>query len=288
VPLGIAIGFFAIAPTAFAQTPPPGSPGTVTLPLSEYDRLVERASRPTTTPERPPVPAVVARADLQARASADVLRGTITLQGEVLQDGRVKVPIVSGTTLMDVQQGGAPVPVTTDSGVTSAILSGPGPFTLTVTFGCDVVSEPGRASAPLPAVRAGTVRATIDVPGDAADVRVDPGLAGARSSAAGRTIVELTLQSGVASRASWSSREAVRAPKEARIVSDVKTLVTVGENDVRLASLFDVNVLQGQPEQIDLQVPEGFDVVSVSGGSVENAGSRSPSAKRPGAATSSS
>jgi len=261
-----------IAPMSLAQTPPAGAPGTVTLPLSAYDRLVERASRPPVTPERPPVPAVVARADLQARASADALRGTITLQGEVLQDGRVKVPIVSSTTLIDVQQGGAPVPVMTDSGVTSAILSGPGPFTLTVAFGSDVTSEPGRASAALPAVRAGTVRATIDVPGDGADVRIDSGLAGARSSAAGRTTVELTLQPGVASRVSWSSREAVRTPKEARIVSDVKTLVTVGESDVRLASLFDVNVLQGQPEQIDLQVPEVFDEVSVSGGSVENAG----------------
>ncbi len=266
----LAIPIFASA--ASAQTPPPGTPGTVTLPLVEYDKLIERASRPAPPAERPPVPAVVARADMLVHATPSDVHGTITLQGEVLQDGRVKVPLVSGATLIEAQQGTAPVAVVTESGLTSAILSGPGPFTLTVSFGVEVVTEPGRASAPLPAVRAGTVRATIDVPGDSADVRVDRGLAGARSSSGGKTSVDVTLEPGVASRLSWSSREAVRAPKEARVVSDVKTLVTVAESDLRLASLFDISVLQGQPGRIDLQIPDGFEIVSVSGGSVETAG----------------
>jgi hypothetical protein len=266
-----------VVPASSGQTPPAVPPGTVTLPLADYDKLVERAAHPPAPSERPPVAAVVARADLRVRVSATDLRGSGTLQGEVLREGRVKVPVLDGATLLEIQQNGAPVPVVNDSGTTSAILSGPGPFTLTVSFASDVTSEPGRASAVLPAVRAGTVRATIEAPGDNADVRVDGGLLGARSSVAGKTIVEVTLEPRAASRISWSSREqAVRTPREARLVTDVRTLVTVAEGDLRLASLFDVSVLQGQPEQLDLQVPEGFEVVSVSGGSVESSGQQGP------------
>ena len=265
-----------LSPVSFAQTPPVAPPGSVTLPLVDYDKLVDRAAHPPAPAERPPVAAVVARADLQVRVSAAGVHGTATLQGEVLSEGRVRVPLVDRTptiALLDAQQAGAPVPIVTEGGTMSAILSGRGPFTLTLAFGSDVTSEPGRASALLPAMWAGTVRATIEAPGDNADVRVAEALIGSRSSSAGKTVVEVTLQPRVLSLVYWSSREqAVRTLREARLVTDVKTLVTVAEADLRLASLFDVNVLQGEPEQLDLQVPDGYEVVSVSGGSVESAG----------------
>ena len=268
--------FFLLAPVSSAQTPPAPPPGSVTLPLTEYDRLVDRAAHPPMPVERPPVGAVVTRADLQLRLSPATVRGTATLQGEVLREGRVKVPLLdlapmSGIT--DVEQAGTSVPVVTESGgMASAILPGPGPFTLTVSFVIDVMTEPGRASATLPAVRAGTVRATIEAPGDKVDVRVADAFIGSRSSAGGKTTVEATLRPRTQSLIYWSSREQVTAkPREARLVTDVKTLVTVAEADLRLASLFDVNVLQGLPDRLELQVPDGFDLVSVSGGSVETA-----------------
>jgi Carboxypeptidase regulatory-like domain len=272
----VACASLLLASALFAQTPPVTLPGSVTLPLVEYDKLVERAAHPPAPAERPPVAAAVARADLQVRLSAATVRGVATVQGEVLREGRVKVPLLDGAPMIgfvDIQQAGVPVPVVTESGTTSAILSGPGPFTLTISFGTEVTTEPGRVQAVLPAMRAGTVHATIEAPGDNVDVRVDRGLAESRSSSAGKTIVNATLQPRVLSVISWSSRDqGVRTVREARLVTDVKTLVTVAETDLRVASLFDVNVLQGQPEQLDLQVPEGFDVVSVSGGSVETAG----------------
>ena len=40
-----------------------------------------------------------------------------------------------------------------------------------------------------------------------------------------------------------------------RLLSDVKTLVTIGDADVRLLSLVDVTLVQGEPTQIDVQIP---------------------------------
>ena len=123
----------------------------------------------------------------------------------------------------------------------------------------------------LPAVHAGSVSATIDLPGEIADVRVQQGAITSRGVTAGRTRIEVTLDPGKATLVSWSSREtgdqAVR--REVRLLSDAKTILTIGEADERLATMFDVTVVQGDPTRFDVRVPAGFELTSVSGPSVE-------------------
>jgi len=68
--------------TAVAQERPrlpQGPPGTVTLPVADYDRLVDRAGQPERRPDPPPVDAVVGRADLRARVISNIGRGTLQL-----------------------------------------------------------------------------------------------------------------------------------------------------------------------------------------------------------------
>ena len=55
---------FAAAADDVALPPVPAS-GNVTLPLDEYNRLVELASKPTRKPDTPPVPYTMKRADVQ-------------------------------------------------------------------------------------------------------------------------------------------------------------------------------------------------------------------------------
>jgi len=54
------------------------------------------------------------------------------------------------------------------------------------------------------------------------------------------------------------------------MLSEVKTLVTIGEADVRLLTLVDVTVVQGEPSQFDVAIPAGYEVTGVSGASVES------------------
>jgi Carboxypeptidase regulatory-like domain len=123
----------------------------------------------------------------------------------------------------------------------------------------------------LPMPAAGTTVATIDLPGDPAAVRVEPGIVTRRQSAAGRTVIEATLEPGKRARVSWSVREAaVQAPPLAtRTLADVKSLVTIGDADLRLVSLVEITVVRGEPRTFDIRLPDGFDVASVSGTSVE-------------------
>ncbi len=268
----------ALAATAGAQAAnvvqerraPQGPPGTVTLPLPEYDRLVDRAAKPPKRPESPPIAAVLARAEAHLRVGGDSVRGTFTLAGEVFRTGSTKVPLIAGATLLDARLAGRPLPLLHEGEAEVAVLTGPGPFAITLDWGAPLAAEPGRASFILPVPAAGSARATLDVPGEQADIRLAPGLITRRTAANGRTIVEATLDPGSRAHFSWTAREGTAAaPRETRFLSDVKTLVTVGEAELRLAVLVDVNVVQGGPERFALRLPPGFEITGVSGSTLE-------------------
>src|SRR2546430_12858369 len=94
--------FAALAPAAAAQPPRPAdSPRTVTLALGEYNRLIDLASRPPQASAVPPVPAVLASADLRVRVERDTARGTFNLTGDVLRTGVSRVTLVAGPNALD-------------------------------------------------------------------------------------------------------------------------------------------------------------------------------------------
>ena len=99
VTFGVAgIVLASTAQSAIAQ--PVAAPNTVTISLAEYNRLVDRAANPAVPVPVPPTGAVVSQADLALRVDGELLRGTITLQGEVLRAGQIAVPLLSGGTLI--------------------------------------------------------------------------------------------------------------------------------------------------------------------------------------------
>lgn len=262
------------ASTAQAADPPAlplANPGTVTISLAEYNRLVDRASAPVTPPATIPVGAFVAQADVTLRVEGDLLRGTITLQGDVLRDGPTGVPLVAGGTMLSARAGGQPVPILLERGLYHGVLPAAGPFTVQIEWAAPIATEPGRASAALPAISAGTIHATLDLPGEGSELALERGTITARTVARGRQIVEAAMEPGGAPRVSWSSREAsTAAPVRAlRLLDDVKTLVTVGESEVRLTAMVDVTVLQGSTGSLALRVPAGFTVAGFTGAPAE-------------------
>ncbi len=56
-----------------------------------------------------------------------------------------------------------------------------------------------------------------------------------------------------------------------RLLDDVKTLVTVAENDIRVTALFDVTVVQGTTGTLTVRLPAGFTLTSFTGAPNEGA-----------------
>ncbi len=275
--------FFLLATCVYAQTPTRSGDTarsdpsrSVTLSLTEYNRLIDLAGRPTQGPALAPVGAVLSSADLRVRVERDSARGIFNLAGDVLRPGVNRVNLLSSATLIEGTVSGRPLPLDADGNMHTALLPGPGPFAVRLEWGTPLVFAPGRASFVLPAPPAGTVRATLDVPGDQADVHISAGLITKRSVLDGRTIVEITMRPGTQTDVWWSMRDSapVAAAREVRMLGDVLTLVTLGDSDVRMAALVDVTIVQGEPRTIVVRLPAGYELTGISGNSLESSEQR--------------
>jgi hypothetical protein len=271
----LAAAMVLACPSAFAQDLPrasPGAAGTVTLTRAEYDRLLDLGTRRPAGVETAPVPALLTRTDIRVRVDGVSARATMRVDGEVLRAGIAKVTLVKNATLLDARMDNRPLPIVAEGGAHVALVAGPGPFSATLQVGAPLAFQPGRASFVLPVPASGSATASLDIPGEQADVQLSSGLILRRASANGRTVVEATLTPGVATEVRWSTHDNAGsngAARDVRLLSDVKSIVSIGDADVRLISLVNVTVVQGEPAQIAVAIPAGYELVSVSGASLD-------------------
>ena len=246
--------------------------GNVTLTLEEYNRLVELAAKPPKTPDTPPLPYSLKRAEMKLRVENDSVLGTVELDGEVFRKGISKVPLTSGMTVLDAHQNGKGVPLQQENGTHTALLAGPGEFSVALETGLPLRIEAGRASFRLPVPGAGSAQLSLTIPGDHTFAYLSPGLITSRKSENGHTTIEATLAPGQAATISWATREIIApvVPREVRFLAEAKTLVSVSEAEMRVAVLADLTVLQGQPLQFEVQVPEGFEITGVTGPTLDS------------------
>jgi len=248
------------------------SPGNVTLSLDEYNKLVELAAKPVKLIETPPLPYALKHAEIKLGLENETAIGTLQVQGEVFRKGIIKVPLTSGITLLDAHQGSDGIPLDQENGTQSALLRGPSEFSVDLDTAIPLRIDAGRASLNLPVPSAGSVQLAISIPGDHTLVNISPGVITARKSENGKTAVEATLVPGQTTTIWWATREAP-APvtaRENRFLTDIKTLVSVSEAEFKLAALADVSVVQGEPQQFELEVPSGYEITGVTGPSLES------------------
>ena len=252
--------------------PLPGSSGTVTLSLAEYNRLTELASRKPTTTEAPPLSFVLSRAAFRLRVEDQSLTGALDIDGSVLEKGSVKVPLTSGITILDAKQANSPLPLLQEGRTHSAILTGPGAFAVNLNIASALTIEAGRASFTVLVPAATSSLLTLDLPGNHANVRIEPGLITNRTTVNGHTIVEASLEPGKPARVWWTTREiaAPVAQREVRFLSDIKSVVSVGDSQLRSTALCDVTVIQGEAAEFRMPLPQGFELAEATGSTLDS------------------
>ena len=260
---------------AAAQRPdilPLPSSGNVTLSLDEYNRLIALAAKPVKKPDGAPLNYALQHADLRLHVTSDSVVGSVTLEGETYAKNATKVGLTTGMTILDARQDGKFLPLQLENGMITAVLPGSASFAVALDAGLPLGIEAGRASFAIPVPSAGSARLALIVPGDHANVRIAPGLITNRSSANGQTSIEATLVPGQTATVWWTTREVVApmVPREARFLSSLKTLFTVSESDLHIATLADITVVQGDPTQFTLTVPAGYEITSVTGPTLES------------------
>ena len=254
-----------------ATLPLPDS-GNVTLTLDEYNRLVELASKPPKRPEIAPLPYSIKHADVKLHVDSDGVLGTVQLEGEVFRKGVSKVPLTTGMTILDAHQNGKGLPLQQENGTHTALLPGPGEFSVALDTGLPLRIEAGRASFSLPVPAAGSVQLALVIPGDYTFANISPGLITSRKSENGHTVIEATLVPGQPANVWWATRETITpvVPREVRFLSDAKTLISVSEAEMRVAVLADITIVQGEPAQFQIEMPAGYEVTGVTGATLDS------------------
>jgi hypothetical protein len=255
-----------------AVIPAPSSAGTVTLSLAEYNRLSELATRKPKTADAAPLPFALSRTAFKLRVEDQSVLGSVEIEGTLLEKGPTKVPLTTGLTVLDARQANNSLPLLQEGLTHAAILNGPGAFSLSLNVASQLTVEAGRASFILPAPVASSALLTLDLPGSHANVRLEPGLITNRSTDNGHTIIEATLEPGKPTRVWWTTRE-VAAPvtqREVRFLSDVKSVVSVGDSELRVAALCDVTVIQGDAAEFRVPLPPGYELTEATGTTLES------------------
>ena len=255
-----------------APLPAPGAAGTVTLSLSEYNRLVELATRKSAQPDQVPLPYVLSRAMFKLHVENQTLVGTVDIDGSLLEKGAVKTPLTTALTILEAKQAGNPLPLLQEGPSHAAILNGPGPFAVSLGVAAPLAIEAGRASFMLAVPLASSSTLTLELPGNHANVRVEPGIVTSRDTVNGVTRIEAALEPGKPARIWWTTREiaAPVAQREIRFLSEVKSVVSVGDSQLRVTALCDVNVIQGEAAEFKMSLPAGYEVVTASGSTLES------------------
>ena len=267
--------------TAFGQhrnsaseipVPTAASPGTVTLSLAEYNRLVEMSTRKPKPLDAAPLPFVLTRAVFKLRVENQTLMGTVAIDGTSLEKGPVKAPLMTGLLVLQADQSGNPLPLLLEGSSHAAILNGPGPFAVSLGVASALSIDAGRAAFMLPVPLAGSSLLSLELPGNHANVHVEPGIITKRDTVNGHTVIEASLEPGKAARVWWTTREiaAPVAQREVRFLSDIKSVVSVGDSQLRLTALCDVNVIQGEAAEFKLPIPAGYELTAASGSSLES------------------
>lgn len=258
--------------TMTLPAPAPGSSGTVTLSLAEYNRLYEMATKKPKKSDAPPLSFVLSRAAFKLRVEGQTVLGSVDLDGSVLEKTATKVPLTTGLTVLEAKQAGNTLPLLQEGPTHAAVLNGPGSFSVSLSVASALTVEAGRASLIIAVPTASSSVLSLELPGSHANVRVEPGLITSRTTSNGNTVIEATLEPGRPVRLWWTTRE-VTAPvtqREVRFLSSVKSVVTVGDSQLRAIALCDVVVVQGEAAEFKMPLPVGFELTEVTGSTLDS------------------
>jgi hypothetical protein len=267
-----ALIFPVLAPAQDKANLPYPEAGSVNLSLDEFNRLVNLAAKTAVKPEEPPLSYSVKHADIKLRVSGNSVVGTIQCDGEVFVKGAVKAPLTKSLIILDVKQAGKKLPIEQTGGVHTVVLTGPSEFSVDLDVGIPLTVDAGRASFTLPVPAGGSARLTLEVPVERANVTITPGVITHSATENGRTVVEAAVIPGQSTSIGWAVHETVvpPVPRELRFLSEMKTLASLNQTDLRIAVLADIGIIQGEPSQFELDIPSGFEVTKVAGDTLES------------------
>ncbi len=244
----------------------------VDLPLQVWMQLVAQASRGQ-PPPAPPDPVVYLDRRLEGAFHRGLLSGTLVTRFEVLAtDGHVRVPIIDADAAPGrVRLDGRPTSLVEVDGYYTVGIERPGVYQVEVTFhlGQEQDRFTRRLGVSLPA--GGVTRLALLVPETGIEAQLQGGTLTAATPRPGGTLLEGYLDASGKLDLEWSRRVAIDRKEAAGAVSlqaHARALFTVEEAIIEGSVVFDLDVLEGELDRVELELPPEVEITEVIGDAV--------------------
>ncbi len=243
--------------------------GKVELPLDVWEQMqteIERADEP----DRPSMPYCPIERTIDGSFRKGLFSGTLTAKFEVLDDrGHIRVPVLDGgASLGRVLLDGKRTSLLRSSGMYTLGVDRPGVHTVVVEFFWG--REQGRFARKLRfrLPEAGVTGVRVLVPEQEIEVKLQNGALVSQQKTADGTRLEGNLDASGLLDLAWTRKLTHRAGEAVRMEAKLNTLFTVQDALIAGLAVFDLTILEGETDRVDLRLPEDIEVVSVEGDAV--------------------
>jgi hypothetical protein len=259
-----------VSTPASAQNP---EPERVIMKLDEFLNLYEKAKRLEEAPEKPPRDFAIssARYNGEVILEDDEPRSAVfktKMRVEVLkQKGWARVPLLPATVALNSAKiGGKEAPVVIENGFFTLVTNRRGAMDIDLEFGAAVTTSEGSSGFNFQLAPSGSTRVALSVPArDDLDFTVANAKIQSDKVVGKNRVVEATLPATGALSIQWQ-REIPKATKQdARVYSEVYTLVGLGEGVMRTTTTVHDTIMFAGVDALKLQVPKGMTVLDVKG-----------------------
>jgi hypothetical protein len=261
--IGLVLAVAALARAAGADE------GYVDVPLPAWRQLVDARGAPP--PPEPPAPIVTLERSLSGGFKKGLLSATLVARFEVLAaDGHVRVPILDAAAAPGgVRLDGKPTSLVEEDGMYTVGVDRPGVYQVEATFRHGQEQDRFSRQLKLALPPGGPTRLALLVPETDVEAHLEHGSLTQVSARDGGTLLEGYLDASGVIDFSWSRRVGHAGPaSHADLTARVRALLTVGETLTEGSAVYDVAVVEGETDRLELRVPAGVEVTDVAGDAV--------------------
>lgn len=260
------IAFFALT---LAQIGPP-SAGEVTLPVATWDGMSDELETTRREP-RPDVAVAAIDRRIEGTFNKGLFHGVLVARFEVLpgHTGHLRIPVLDArASLREALLDGKRTSLLGGGAMYTVGVDRPGRHEVRVEFywGREQDRYARRLAFKLPP--SGPTAIEVLVPEVEIDARLARGALTAARASGGSTKISGHLDASGTFDLSWSRRLTHRSQDSVRTEARLHAVLTIQEALVSGLAVFDVTVLEGETDRIDLSLPEGLEVVKVEGEAV--------------------
>ncbi|MCC6807214.1 MAG: hypothetical protein IT381_07305 [Deltaproteobacteria bacterium] len=243
--------------------------GRVEVPLQKWEQMQQELAQRAEL-EKPPLPV----AQLERRIDGTFKRGVFT--GDLVArfryfggGGHARVPVIDGTAAVaSVTLNGKRTSLLKEGDMYTVGLSEPGVYEVRARFLWGKEQDRFARRLRFRVPEAGTTAVSVLLPEPDIEARLAKGAIAAQTNAQGGTLLKTHLDAAGRFDLTWARKLTHKGQAKARLEARQYTVFSLQDAVTSGVSVFDVSVLEGETDRVDLLVPPGVEVLRVEGEAV--------------------